>query len=394
MSKMAVRGRYGAGSLRSRGTNAWELRVGAGRDPKTGRQQQHTRTFHGTEKQARKALAAFVTEVTGRPSPAGKIEDGHTVRELAAAWLEFVADRVSPNTLQGYRSKCDFRIVPVWGDTPLRSVKSSELERWYRKLIHDDGLAPSHARQIHTIVHNMFGRAVRWGWLEVNPATAASPPAAPKQEIRPPDPAHVLAAIEGAHQEPSVFLRLTAVAGSRRGEVTALRWSDLDLEHGEVLFARSAYRDRKTREVRVKDTKGHGTRRIALDDATVSALRAHREHADDVARACDVELAAGAYVFSPDPDGSRPRDPYHWTTAWRNLRATLKLPSHIRLHDLRHFAATQLLASGVDVRTVAGRLGHANPATTLNIYGHFVPAADRAAATKLGDLLATKPAIH
>ena len=157
-----------------------------------------------------------------------------------------------------------------------------------------------------------------------------------------------------------------------------------------MLFARSAYRDRETREVRVKDTKAHGARRIALDDATVVALRAHREHADDVARACDVQLRSGAYVFSPDPAGSRPWDPYHWTTAWRTLREKLKLPKHIRLHDLRHFAATQLLASGVDVRTVAGRLGHANPATTLNIYGHFVPAADRAAAAKLGDVLAPK----
>jgi integrase len=388
---MPERGHYGAGSLRARGENVWELRIRAGRDPRTGRQRQLTRSFHGTEKQARKALAAFVTEGTGRASVVGSTDDDHTVHELVDAWLEFVSDRVSPNTLQGYRSKCHYRILPVWGDTPLRRVNAPELERWYRQLLRDDGLAPSHVRQIHTIVHNMFGRAVRWRWLDVNPASAASPPGAPKREVRPPDAAHVLAAIEGAHPELSVFLRLTAVAGSRRGEVTALRWSDVDLAQGEVLFARSAYRDRETGEVRVKDTKGHGARRIALDHATVDALQAHRVRAEDVARVCEVDLAPGAFVFSPDADGARAWDPYHWTTAWRSLRARLRLPGHVRLHDLRHFAATQLLASGVDVRTVAGRLGHANPATTLNIYGHFVPAADRAAATKLGDLLTPKP---
>ena len=223
--------------------------------------------------------------MTGRAPSDSSVDDGHNVRELANAWLEFVGDRVSPNTLQGYRSKCNFRIVPAWGDTPLRKVKAADLERWYRKLIHEEGLAPSHARQIHTIVHNMFGRAVRWGWLDINPATAASPPSAPKQEIRPPDPAHVLMAIDAAHPELSVFLRLTAVAGSRRGEVTALRWSDVDLDRGEVLFARSAYRDRETREVRVKDTKAHGARRIALDDATVAALRAHRMRTRRTSRA-------------------------------------------------------------------------------------------------------------
>lgn len=59
----------------------------------------------------------------------------------------------------------------------------------------------------------------------------------------------------------------------------------------------------------------------------------------------------------------------------------------VRLHDLRHYVATQLLAAGVDVRTVAGRLGHRNAATTLNVYAHFVPEADRRAADVLAGLL-------
>jgi hypothetical protein len=59
----------------------------------------------------------------------------------------------------------------------------------------------------------------------------------------------------------------------------------------------------------------------------------------------------------------------------------------VRLHDLRHYVATTLLSAGVDVRTVAGRLGHSNASTTLNVYGHFQPAADRAAAEISGRLL-------
>ncbi len=60
--------------------------------------------------------------------------------------------------------------------------------------------------------------------------------------------------------------------------------------------------------------------------------------------------------------------------------------SGVRLHDLRHYVATRLLASGIDVRTVAGRLGHRNPATTLNVYAHFVPEADEEAASALADV--------
>ena len=59
----------------------------------------------------------------------------------------------------------------------------------------------------------------------------------------------------------------------------------------------------------------------------------------------------------------------------------------MRLHDLRHFLATQLLSAGVDVRTVAGRLGDRNASTTLNVYAHFLEESDRAAADVIGDII-------
>jgi integrase len=74
------------------------------------------------------------------------------------------------------------------------------------------------------------------------------------------------------------------------------------------------------------------------------------------------------------------------TAAFVRLRDNVGLNS-VRLHDLRHFAATQLLAAGVPVRTVSGRLGHANPATTLNVYAAWLQESDQVAATVLSDLL-------
>ena len=71
---------------------------------------------------------------------------------------------------------------------------------------------------------------------------------------------------------------------------------------------------------------------------------------------------------------------------FRRVADAAGLPN-VRLHDLRHYVATRLLAAGVDFRTVAGRLGHRNAATTLNVYSHFVPEADRAAADVLAGLL-------
>jgi integrase len=99
------------------------------------------------------------------------------------------------------------------------------------------------------------------------------------------------------------------------------------------------------------------------------------------------ELADDGFVFSADVGG---REPWYPDLLSRRLRSACRHVGleGVRLHDLRHYVATRLLSAGVDVRTVAGRLGHRNAVTTLNVYSHFVPQADREAAEILGGLSA------
>ncbi|MGH3371573.1 MAG: tyrosine-type recombinase/integrase, partial [Nocardioidaceae bacterium] len=115
------------------------------------------------------------------------------------------------------------------------------------------------------------------------------------------------------------------------------------------------------------------------------ALRAHLERASERATMCGIRLPAPAFVFSAEIDGSVSWHPDSASRSFTRLcrRAGIK---GVRLHDLRHYVATRLLSSGVDVRTVAGRLGHRNAATTLNVYSHFIVEADREAADVLGKL--------
>src|SRR5207302_10835129 len=98
-------------------------------------------------------------------------------------------------------------------------------------------------------------------------------------------------------------------------------------------------------------------------------------------------LRADAFVFSPRLDGAAPYRPYNVTSFFVRVRESVGL-EHLDLHHLRHFTATQLAASGIDVRTIAGRLGHANPAITLRVYSHFLEVADREAASRMGRVLA------
>jgi hypothetical protein len=97
-------------------------------------------------------------------------------------------------------------------------------------------------------------------------------------------------------------------------------------------------------------------------------------------------LVGHAFVFSLRPDGTTPWKPNWVTKRFITARRAAGLP-HFRLHDLRHFMATQMLAAGVPIATVSQRLSHARASTTLNVYAHFVPGGDRKAAETLAGIL-------
>jgi integrase len=378
-----ARAEYGGGSIRQRGEGRWELRVFAGRDPATGRLRYVSRSVRGSKKQAVAALAALVTEV-GAGAGGHKGTDA-TVGELVEQWLELRRETLSLTTYEAYLGKARFRLIPGLGSIAVRKLTVRDIDLFYRSL-REKKLAASTIRQIHNILAGSLDQAVRWGWRSDNPARWATLPPAHQAEVRPPAPAEVMAAIEGADPEFAVFVRIAAAAGSRRGEVGALRWPAVDLDAGELVISKGLIESR-TREIYEKDTKTHQARRIALDAGTVAALRAWRDECEHRAALCGTRVLPDGYVFASQPDGSTPWRPYRWTSAWRRLRERVGIDKSVRLHDLRHFTATRLLDAGVPVKTVSGRLGHARPATTLNIYAHFVPATDRLAADAMGRIL-------
>jgi integrase len=148
------------------------------------------------------------------------------------------------------------------------------------------------------------------------------------------------------------------------------------LERGVVYVSRQPLID--------KPTKTRSKRRLALDASTVELLRAHRGRSEQVAHDLGLTLPASGYVFSREPDGSRPLAPSLVSHQFASLARSLGV--HCRLHDLRHLMVTYLISQGVDWRTAAGRAGHAGPQMTLGTYAHFQPAQDRAAAELLAAL--------
>ncbi len=376
------------GSMRQRSEGSWELRVFVGRDPLTGRRKYLTKTVRGGKREAQRALAALVAG----PAPVVSAAT-MTVGQMLEQWFEQAEGSLSPSTADHARTILDAHLLPHIGETPLRKLTTAKVDALYRHLSQRGGrggkpLAPATVRRTHNVFHRALGQAVRWGWLAVNPAASASPPRLPARDIRPPSPEQVrLLFARAAEENPAfaVFLQLAAATGARRGELVALRWTDVNLGTGIVTIARGAVKGKDG--LVIKDTKTHGTRRVALDQGTVAVLTAHRQAAESVARACETVLPDDAYVFSDAPAGRSSWRPWVVTQAFARLAERAGMPE-VRLHDLRHFVATRLLSNGVDVRTVAGRLGHKNPNVTLSVYAHFLPEADREAADLLGRILA------
>jgi integrase len=369
------------GSKRERRPGVWELRAYAGRDPVTGRHLSVSRTFHGGSRLADRALRALVAEVEE-----GKVGGSTTtIAALARAWLA-ECERVgrSPTTLREYRRIVEQVVVPNLGALRLEEVTPEHLDRLYGTLS-AGGLAPASVQRVHAAIRGMGSLGVRWGWLASNPALRAVPPAARRAPMSVPDPETVrtlLAAAAEDDRDMAVLIWLASVTGARRGELCGLRWGDVDWEGGSLAIVRSevAVGGRRYQ----KDTKAHGTRIVALDEVSMSLLERHRARHDAWASDLGVNVTADTPILTYNLcQAIHPDTASHYV---RDLARRLGLDVH--LHALRHFAATQLVGAGVDVRTVAGRLGHADASTTLRVYAHALPERDRRAAQILGHALA------
>jgi integrase len=116
----------------------------------------------------------------------------------------------------------------------------------------------------------------------------------------------------------------------------------------------------------------------------MEVFEAQLRNAEERAALVGESVRGDSYMFSHEPDGHKPWTPGNVTHKFAEIKHELGY-HNMRLHDLRHFAATEMMAGGLPVRTVSGRLGHANPATTLSVYSHFVKASDQDAAGFMDD---------
>jgi integrase len=420
----------GAGSIRQRSPGSYTVEIFGGRDPIDRRRRLRTTfTVRGSFEDAARAAEDYRAQA----------RLGDRINEAAAGtfgallnlWLEHA--RLEADTRRTYQGYIDNQIKPAIGAIPLRGLSTFDLDRFYKAVAERGGkcrhcwwrirnghtplgpgahyrpspkaaikvhetdcvrglpLAPASQRQIHAVIHRALAQAKKWKLISVNPASDTSRTPVPEPVLKVPRSQEVALVLATASDEDpnfGLFVWMTIITGGRRGEACGIRWSTINTHDSTLAIAEVIKSGGKPKPY----PKNRKQRILQLDPVTLSLLEAEHTAQQQAATAVGVTLRLDGYVFAhhATPDGSRPCDPDHLSKRFHRLCDLLGVQLDRNLYALRHFAATDLLRSGVDIRTIAGRLGN-DPAVALRRYSHFVGEADRQAvaqfSTRLQDAL-------
>ncbi|MFN2582049.1 MAG: tyrosine-type recombinase/integrase [Candidatus Dormibacteria bacterium] len=331
-------------------------------------------------------MASKLAELTqqrdsGLPMPTGR----QTVASFLAEWLQSQRSQLRPKSWRRHEEHIRLHIAPFIGGVRLRRVTPQHLNQLYANRL-AAGLSPVSVHHIHATVHRALVHAVRWGLVTRNVADLVDPPRVQHREMLVLSPDQVRRLLEAAKDGPLEALVALAVStGLRRGELLALRWRDVDLDAGVLGVVGTLQRD-YNRKLVISETKTARSRRqVELSALAVAALRRHRAQQTEVRLLLGEEWDDHDLVF-PNPFG-KPQDGSHLLVGqFVPLLQRAGLPK-IRLHDLRHTAATLLLGRGLHPKIVSEMLGHTTVGITLDLYSHVTPTMQRDAARAMDDLL-------
>jgi len=317
----------------------------------------------------------------GLPLPGQRL----TLGQYLATWLEAVRPSLRPESFRRYEDACRLHITPSLGMVPLVKLEPERVQALYSRLL-AKGLSGTSVQLVHGVLHRALRQAVRWKKAQRNVCDLVDAPRRTTPEMRalsPEEARRLLDACEGHHLEG--FFVLAVTAGLRLGELQALRWSDIDLDGARLRVTRSfqgivdgvpAFSEPKTQKSR---------REIHLSALAVASLRRHRV-AQTEARLRSPYWENLGLIFTTDT--GRPLDGNNIRArSFARLLVKAGLPP-MRLHDLRHTAATLLMAEGVPVKVASEMLGHADVTTTLRIYSHVLPGMGEAAADAMDRVFA------
>ena len=381
---MAKKRANGEGNIRKRADGRWEGRYTAGYHPETGKRIIKNvlgKTQAECKAKLKKAIEESQSLDVGRA-------DEYTVAAWLRTWFDLYAKpHIRPSTMNYYHRNIEQHIIPAIGDIPLNKLTTRDLQKLCNDLQSNGrlrkvqkkekpGLSNSTVRGIHMMLHNALDRAMKEKLILSNPTENCIIPKIEKQEMKilRPDPiSSYLNAAERRNALPMFYLEL--VSGLRKGELTALLWSDLDIQNRTISVSKQYVKNPNGELALTRPKTETSVRKVSIPQEAVDLLISeHDKHPDN------------PYMF-PSPITGEMYYPDSIVNLHKKILKDAGLP-HIRFHDLRHTFATLALQNGVDVKTVSSMLGHYDAGFTLRTYTHATRQMQQKAAEKMGSFMA------
>ena len=356
-------------------------------------------TSRQAEKEAQKFADKFETECLHF----GEANSSLRLSDFVPKYLEVAKTTLSPATYEFYSRNINDYIIPALGHLKLKDIRPSHIQQYIKQLtelpkrtrgqLQENGetIAASTVRRYLTVLQSIFKQAVKQGLLNESPANVERltlPKAqVPKIEIfTKQEAAQILAALENEDLQFQTLIQLAIFTGARRGELTALKFSDIDFEQRKITIERSAYKI-TGQPLATKPPKDYETRTVTINESCCQLLKMLKREKISESQRLGSAWCGDDWVFT------------QWNGEMMNLMTPTKQFSkflkknglrHRKFHSLRHTSATLLLYAGVNIKQVQGRLGHGDIETT-NKYLHLIEEADVEAANKLDIMLLPKP---
>ena len=380
---MAKKRANGEGNIRKRSDGRWEGRYTAGYHPETGKRIIKN-VLGKTQAECKAKLKKAIEE--SHALDVGRADE-YTVAAWLRTWFDLYAKpHIRPSTMNYYHRNIEQHIIPAIGDIPLNKLTTRDLQKLYNDLQSNGrlrkvqkkekpGLSNSTVRGIHMMLHNAFERAVKERLIPRNPTEDCIAPKIQKFEMQILQPEHIKEYLNAANARgllPMFYLEL--VSGLRKGELTALLWSDLDIQN-RTIYVSKQYVKNPNGELTLSRPKTEtSVRKVSIPQDAVDLLIAeHGKHPEN------------PYMF-PSPVTGEMYYPDSVVNLHKKILKDAGLP-HIRFHDLRHTFATLSLKYGVDVKTLSGALGHYDAGFTLSTYTHATEGMKRSAADTIGNVI-------
>ena len=340
----------------------WRIKASGGFDG-AGKRIQPTATIHGTRKDAQHAA----DRLQAHTDRAGS-EHTRTVGEWVEEYLKLRKGNLSDRTLDGYRRMAVTRIIPEMGKLALPDVQPRHIHLFLDKIGSKGKRLDGRGERISTntvgkyyrFLHLLLAEASYRGLVESNPVANVKPPEVVKPSpafLKSDEMARMLTALKAEPLSLRVVFLVALSTGMRRGEIIALRWSDIDAVNQVIRIEHAVKRVEGHQLIGVTKTAG-SVRTVGTIPEVLALLAEWQQH-------CPKTTDDFVFTWS---DGT------WWhvdfvTKAWREFCTRANI-SPIPFHGLRHTNASLLLSSGLGIAEVAEHLGHSSPSTTMNIYSH------------------------